>query len=120
MKLLANQQDTIEFIRTCVDVSTKVYERESTLYGGGSPDEAMVRVDALGKLLVSLVLYQGEDEGAVKENKTAYLDRILAVVVIVLCNHQQTRPHAFHQKVFFRLFSTILSELHQAAKEDKF
>jgi CCR4-NOT transcription complex subunit 1 len=121
MNIMKNQQETIEFIRACVDISVASYEHESNLpYGSGNPDEATINVDALGKLLVSLVVYLGEDDHAVKESKAQYLDRMLLIVVLILCNHQHTRGDNFNQKVFFRLFSTILSELHEASKEDVF
>ncbi|KAF2730810.1 Not1-domain-containing protein [Polyplosphaeria fusca] len=121
MKVMKTQEDGIEFIRVCVDASVASYEHEESLpYGSGSPDTATVNVDALGKLVVSLVVFQGEEEGAVKESKAKYLDNILLVVILVLCNHQKTRGERFNQKIFFRLFSTILFELHEAAKDGAF
>jgi CCR4-NOT transcription complex subunit 1 len=121
MKVMKTQEDSIEFIRVCVDASVASYEHEESLpFGGGSPDTATVNVDALAKLIVSLVVYQGEEEGAVKESKAKYLDNMLSVVILVLCNHQKTRGERFNQKVFFRLFSTILFELNEAGKESVF
>lgn len=120
-KIMKTQEDSIEFIRTCVDASVAAFEREQSLpYGNGNPDTATIKVDALGKLIVDLVVYQGEQNGAVKESKAKYLDQILLVVVLVLCNHLNSHGDMFCQKVFFRLFSTILFQLNEAAKEDAF
>ncbi|KAF2791533.1 Not1-domain-containing protein [Melanomma pulvis-pyrius CBS 109.77] len=120
-KVMKSQEDSIAFIRTCVDACVASYERELSLpYGIGNPDTATVKVDALGKLIVDLVIYQGEQDGAVKESKAKYLDNILLVVILVLCHHQDTRGDAFNQKVFFRLFSAILFQLNDAAKDDVF
>lgn len=120
-KVMESQVDSIEFIRTCVDASVASYEHEDFLpYGTGNPDAATVKVDALAKLIVSLVVYQGELEGAVKESKAKYLDNILLVVVLVFCNHQKARGDRLNQKVFFRLFSTILFELNEATKDNVF
>ncbi|KAF2473358.1 Not1-domain-containing protein [Lindgomyces ingoldianus] len=121
MKVLKTQEDSIEFIRTCIDASVASYEREELLpFGTGNPDTATINVDALGKLIVSLVVYQGEEDGAVKESKAKYLDSMLYVVIFVLCNHQQTRGERFPQKVFFRLLSAILFELNESAKDNAF
>ncbi|KAF2828435.1 Not1-domain-containing protein [Ophiobolus disseminans] len=118
-KILETQEDSIEFIRTCIDSSVVAYEREhSPPFGTGNEDLATVKVDALGKLIVDLVLYQGEQEGAVKESKARYMDQILVVVVLVLCNHHNTRGDDFNQKVFFRLFSTVLFTLNDATKDE--
>ncbi|KAF2133367.1 Not1-domain-containing protein [Dothidotthia symphoricarpi CBS 119687] len=116
--VMETQESSIEFIRSCVDASVDSYEREHALpYGAGNLDVATVKVDALGKLIVDLVVYQGEQDEAVKESKARYLDQILVVVVLVLCNHHNTRGDAFNQKVFFRLFSAILFRLNEAVKD---
>ncbi|ORY10386.1 CCR4-Not complex component, Not1-domain-containing protein [Clohesyomyces aquaticus] len=121
MNVMKTQEDSIEFIRTCIDTSVASYEHEELLpFGTGNPDTATINVDALGKLIVSLVVYQGEEDGAVKESKAKYLDSMLYVVIFVLCNHQQTRGERFNQKVFFRLLSAILFELNESAKENAF
>ncbi|PSN71891.1 Not1-domain-containing protein [Corynespora cassiicola Philippines] len=117
-KVLDSQQDSIEFIRTCVDAAVSAYEREHPVpFGAGNPDAATVKVDALARLIVDLVLYQGEQEGAVKESKAKYLEQILLVVIFVFCNHT-SRGEGFNQKVFFRLLSTALFQLNEAAKDN--
>ncbi|OAL00516.1 Not1-domain-containing protein [Phaeosphaeriaceae sp. SRC1lsM3a] len=118
-KIMETQETSIEFIRTCIDASVIAYERENSMpYGSLNEDLATVKVDALGKLIVGLVHYQGEQDGLVKEGKARYLDQILVVVVLVLCNHHNTRGDGFNQKVFFRLFSTILFNLNDAVKDE--
>jgi CCR4-NOT transcription complex subunit 1 len=118
-KIMETQEVSIEFIRTCIDASVIAYEREhSHPFGTGNEDIATIKVDALGKLIVDLVSYQGEQDETFKENKARYLDQILVVVVLVLCNHHNTRGDAFNQKVFFKLFSTILFKLNDAVKDE--
>ncbi|KAH3917603.1 hypothetical protein HBI56_110010 [Parastagonospora nodorum] len=118
-KIMETQETSIEFIRTCIDSSVIAYEREHSLpFGTGNEDLATLKIDALGKLIVDLVKYQGDQEGSVKESKARYLDQILVVVVLVLCNHHNTRGDAFNQKVFFRLFSTVLFTLNDAVKDE--
>lgn len=118
-KVIDTQDLSIEFFRICIDTSVAAYEREHSLpYGTGNEDLATVKIDALGKLVVDLVHYQGDQDGAVSESKARYLDQILVVVVLVLCNHHNTRGDNFNQKVFFKLFSTILFHLNDAAKDE--
>jgi CCR4-NOT transcription complex subunit 1 len=119
--MMKTQEDSIEFFRACIDASVAAYEMEHTLpYGTGHPDNANIKVDALGKLIVELLVCQGEQNGAVKESKARYLDQVLLVVILVLIQHMNTRGDAFNQKVFFRLFSTILFELNAASKVEAF
>ncbi|KAJ4305510.1 CCR4-NOT core subunit cdc39 [Kalmusia sp. IMI 367209] len=122
-QVIKSPQESIQFFRTCIDASVTAYGREQSLpYGSGNPDTATIKVDALAKLVVDLIVYQGEQNGAVKESKAKYLDQILLVVILVLNSHLGTRGDSdpYCQKVFFRLFSSILFELHEAAKEDVF
>jgi CCR4-NOT transcription complex subunit 1 len=119
--LMRCTEDSIQFIRTCIDAAISSYEREQSLpYGTNNPDTATVKIDALGKLIVELVVYQGEENGAVKESKAKYLDQILTVVILVLMNHLSTRKDVYCQKGFARLFSTILFHLNDAVKDDAF
>ncbi|KAF9739933.1 hypothetical protein PMIN06_011760 [Paraphaeosphaeria minitans] len=128
-QVIKSPRESIEFFRTCIDASVTAYGLEQSLpYGSGNPDIATVKVDALAKLIVDLIVYQGEQEGAVKESKAKYLDQILLVVILVLNSYlgrgdnlgARGDSELFCQKVFFRLFSSILFELNDAAKEDVF
>ena len=120
-QVIKSPEECMEFFRTCIDASVAAYEREQALpYGSGNPDTATVKVDALARLVVDLIVYQGEQEGAVKESKAKFLDQILLFIILVLNSHINTRGDAYCQKVFFRLFSSILFYLNQAAKEDAF
>lgn len=120
-KVLETREDSVEFFRACLDASVLSYERqEFAPYGTGNPDTATVEIDALGKLIVSLVVYHGEQDAVVVESKAAYLDKILVVVILVLNHHQKAHGDRFNPKVFFRLFSTILCELNDAVKDRAF
>lgn len=117
MKVMRTQADVTEFLRVCIDASVNSYEHEESL-PYGNLDHAYVNADALGRLIVSLVVYQSEEDSAAKESKAKYLDSILSIVILILCNHYRERMERFNQKVFFRLFSVILSELHVASKDN--
>ncbi|OJJ51485.1 hypothetical protein ASPZODRAFT_393809 [Penicilliopsis zonata CBS 506.65] len=108
-QVMNNQEDSALFFRLSIDISVAMFEHESQ-NPNGSLDEAFMYIDALAKLVVLLVKFQGESTGAVKANKPVYLNSVLSLLVLVLNHHQVMRGEAFNQRVFFRLFSGILCE----------
>lgn len=104
-----NQEDSALFFRLSIDISVAMFEHESQ-NPGGSLDEAFLYIDALAKLVILLVKFQGESTGAVKANKSLYFNSILSLLVLVLNHHQVMRGDAFNQRVFFRMFSSVLCE----------
>ncbi|KAL2868313.1 CCR4-NOT core subunit CDC39 [Aspergillus lucknowensis] len=108
-QVLGNQEDSALFFRLSIDISVAMFEHESQ-NPSGSLEEAFLYIDALAKLAVLLVKFQGEGTGPVKTSKATYFDSILSVLVLVLNHHQVMRGEAFNQRVFFRLFSSILCE----------
>ena len=108
-QVMNNQEDSALFFRLSIDISVAMFEHESQ-NPGGSLDEAFLYIDALAKLVILLVKFQGESAGAVKANKSVYFNSILSLLVLVLNHHQVMRGEAFNQRVFFRLFSSVLCE----------
>ncbi|KAJ5390680.1 uncharacterized protein N7496_001748 [Penicillium cataractarum] len=108
-QVMNSQEDSALFFRLSIDISVAMFEHESQ-NPNGSLDEAFLYIDALAKLVVLLVKFQGESTGSVKADKPSYFHSILSALVLVLNNHQVMRGEAFNQRVFFRLFSSILCE----------
>ncbi|KAJ5601469.1 CCR4-Not complex component N.t1.c1 C-terminal [Penicillium lagena] len=108
-QVMNTQEDSALFFRLSIDISIAMFEHESQ-NPSGSLDEAFLYIDALAKLVVLLVKFQGESEGAVKSSKPAYFNSVLSLLVLVLNHHQVMRGEGFNQRVFFRLFSSILCE----------
>ncbi|PVI06124.1 Not1-domain-containing protein [Periconia macrospinosa] len=119
--VMRTMEDSIQFMRICIDAAIASYEREQSLpYGTNNPDTATIKIDALGKLIVDLVVYRGEKSGTARDTKATYLDQILTVVILVFVNHVNTRKDAFCQKGFARLFSTVLFNLNDVVKDEAF
>ena len=108
-QVMDNREDSAMFFRLSVDISVAMFEHESH-DPSGSLDEAFLYIDALAKLVVLLVKFQDESAGSVSASKPLYLNSILALLVLVLNHHQLMRGESFNQRVFFRLFSSILCE----------
>lgn len=111
-QLLNSQEDVTLFLRVCIDCAVDAYERDE---GIGANDGYFV-VDGLAKLIVFLVKHQGEADGAVKASKSAYMNSLLSLVVLIVNNHHVMRGEQFNQRVFFRLFSSILCDWNDHAR----
>lgn len=114
-QLLNSQEDMAHFLRLCIESCVEHYEQEEL---GAQTNEGMFLTDSLAKLVVFLVLNQGEADGAVKADKAAYMDSILSIIVLILNNHHVMRGEQFNQRVFFRLFSSIMCEWHDLGWEN--
>ncbi|EKV05850.1 Ccr4-Not transcription complex subunit (NOT1), putative [Penicillium digitatum] len=108
-QVMNSQEDSALFFRLSIDISVAMFEHESQ-NPNGSLDEAFLYIDALAKLVILLIRFQGENAGAVKASKATYFNSILSLLILVLNHHQVMRGEAFNQRVFFRLFSSILCE----------
>ncbi|OCT49130.1 putative Ccr4-Not transcription complex subunit (NOT1) [Cladophialophora carrionii] len=109
-------EDLAEFFRLCIDSCIECYEREAQS-PRGSVEVAFAHVDALSRLVIMLVRFQGETNGAVRLSKAPYLETILTVIVLVLNHHQNMRGVAFPQRLFNRLLANLLYE-YAAARLD--
>lgn len=105
-RLIASREDSAIFFRVWIDASVAGYEREESI----SIDRAYLQVDALAKMIVLLAAHQKPMNGT-KIDKVSYFEGILSLISFVLASHYQNRAERFNQKVFFRLFSSILAEL---------
>ena len=114
-QLLNSQEEMALFLRLCIDSSVDAYEREDP---NSIANEGYFNIDCLAKLIVLLVKNQGEMDGAVRGNKAAYMDSILSLVTLIFNNHHVMRGELFNQRVFFRLYSSVLCDWHDFARED--
>ncbi|KAF1987219.1 Not1-domain-containing protein [Aulographum hederae CBS 113979] len=110
--VLKDKDTCAYFIRVCIDSSINSYEQEEQ-NPYGTLDSAYVQIDALARLIVSIVLYQIDHESAERPGMAKCFDSMLSMVALVLCHQHRTRGERFNQKIYFRLFSSVLCELHR-------
>ena len=115
-QLLNSSEDMALFFRLSIDDSVDAFERED-LNPNGAATDGYFNIDCLAKLIVLLVKNQGESEGAVKISKCAYMNSMLSLITLILNNHHVMRGELFSQRVFFRLFSSILCDWHDFGRE---
>lgn len=106
-QLINSSEDLVTFLRLTIEASISAYEIEAQSFRG-SFAAAFSKIDALARLIILLVKFQGEVDGAVKIEKATYLDSILSLIVLIVNNHQELRGVDFNQRVFTRLFTSIL------------
>ena len=115
-QLLNSQEEMALFLRLCIESSIESYDREE-MSSNGVTNEGYFAIDCLAKLIVLLVKNQGQADGSVRGNKPAYMNSILSLITLILNSHHVMRGERFNQRVFFRLFSSILCEWHDLARE---
>jgi CCR4-NOT transcription complex subunit 1 len=113
-QIINSKDDLCLFLRLSIDSSVDRFETH--LHNNGSINDAYIPIDSLAKLVVMLVKAR-EEEGEVKGDKAAFLELTLSLIVLVLNHHHVMRGEHFNQKVFFRLFSTMLCEF-RSSNED--
>ncbi|KAJ3103919.1 hypothetical protein HDU97_009731 [Phlyctochytrium planicorne] len=89
------------FFRICTELSVESYVKAKSSAYAGSPFQA---VDAFAKLIVLLVRYN-------LNLMTNLMTKILSIVVLVLVHSHEQKRSVFNQRPFFRLFSSLLSDL---------
>ncbi len=113
-QLINSKDDLCLFLRLSID---SVVDRfETHLHNNGSVNDAYIPVDSLAKLVVMLVKAR-QEEGEVIGDRAAFFDLALSLIVLVLNHHHVTRGENFNQKVFFRLFSSMLCEFRASTEE---
>ncbi|KAI8609836.1 CCR4-Not complex component, Not1-domain-containing protein, partial [Chytriomyces sp. MP71] len=99
------------FFRVCTELSVDLYiQAKST--PNVSPYTPFQAADAFSRLIVLLVRYCVEPDGA--PGNSAKLDlttKILYIIVLVLVHSHEQGRSQFNQRPFFRLFSSLLYDL---------
>jgi CCR4-NOT transcription complex subunit 1 len=103
--IIRNRDDVFVFIRTAIDLSVDRFEH---ILHAGAIGDAYVMVDALAKL-ISMFITMHEDAST---SRVSFLDSVLALVTLVLNHHHVKRGEQLNQRLFFRLLSMLLYEVH--------
>jgi CCR4-NOT transcription complex subunit 1 len=114
-QIINNKDDLCLFLRLSIDSSVDRFEAH--IQTSSSVVDGYIPIDALGKLVAMMVKHH-EREGEVRGDKAEFLKLALSLIVLVLNHHHITRGEHFNQKVFFRLFSTILCDFNSNLYND--
>ena len=108
-----NVEHSLAFYRVCVDQAVEHFDQQQQ-QNKGSFEDCYIPADGLANLVVNLVKYNSR---APVEARPAQLEGILSLFILILNHHHVIHGEHFCQKVFFRLFSTMLCEFSLVADQ---
>lgn len=110
-KLVQDREASAVFFRACVGSSIFSFEQEE-IKQNGNIDDAYLKIDALARLIVLMASHQGKLNEIEKTESPAFFDGLLTLLVLIMAQQYQKSIERFNSKVFFRLFSSIMHEIH--------
>ncbi|KAI9151673.1 negative regulator of transcription subunit 1 [Paramyrothecium foliicola] len=109
-QVIRNRDDFFVFVRIAIDLSVDRFEH---LMHAGISGDAYAMVDALAKMISVFIGLHGDGP----TSRSSFLDSTLALITLVLNHHHVKRGEHLNQRIFFRLLSVLLHEVH-AISED--
>ncbi|CAK4034652.1 related to negative regulator of transcription [Lecanosticta acicola] len=109
--VISSPLDLMQFIRSALELSVVEFERASSI-PYGTQDQFFIAIDALAKLLALMVLYQSAVDGDAQVDKGKPLEATLTIVLLIMNDQQAKHGDRWNSRVYFRLFSTLLCEIH--------
>ncbi|POR32885.1 General negative regulator of transcription subunit 1 [Tolypocladium paradoxum] len=109
-QVIRGRDDFFLFVRTATDLSV---DRFDHILHSGAIGDAYVMVDALAKLIS--IYITANDDGL--STRASFLDSVLSLITLVLTHHHVKRGEHLNQRVFFRLFSMLLHEVHNMSED---
>lgn len=110
-RVIAGEADTLSFFRSCLEMSCGAFDRVSSV-PYATQDQAYVAIDALAKLIVVMVMHLPAAKGDVQINKAKHLSGFIRLVILVMSEHHNKQRERWNGRLYFRLFSTLLCEIH--------
>ncbi|KAK5117970.1 hypothetical protein LTR62_004014 [Meristemomyces frigidus] len=111
--ITSEPEDSLEFLRACLEMCCAAFER-ATGRGFATQETAYVHIDAFAKLVAYMVVYQPPADGESPTNKFTSLGAILQLIVLIMNDHQVKQREQWNGRVYFRFFSVLLCEIHEA------
>ena len=108
---ITDPEDAMTFFRSCIDMCCAYFERVSGA-PWGSHDLPYTQVDALAKIMAYMVVFQNPVDGEPQVNPAKSLEALVRLVILVMNDHHNKLRERWNSRLYFRLFSTLLCELH--------
>ncbi|OAA70517.1 CCR4-Not complex component, Not1 [Cordyceps fumosorosea ARSEF 2679] len=107
-QVIRNKNDFFAFVRTAIDVSVDRFEHQIVSGGDG-----YMMIDALAKLIGMFI--RMEQDGIT--SRASFVESVFVIVTLVLTHHHIRRGELLNSRIFFRLISMLLHELHSICDE---
>jgi CCR4-NOT transcription complex subunit 1 len=111
--ILGQDDVSMFFFRVCIETSVASYAKCAST---NDFTYAYQGIDALARMVSYMIKHhtvEGVDEEVAKVH---YFTKVLGIIAVVLSHMHEERGPSFPQKPFFRLFSSLLNDLHSFEK----
>lgn len=98
--VISDTDNLITFVKSSLELSVSSFKESDPT------DEVFIAIDALGKLIVKLLVLQDFKDGTRKD----YINTIFSVILLVFAKDHSQKDTTFNERPYFRLFSNILYE----------
>ena len=117
IKVISDTATYTSFLRICIEASITEFEavENEVRVRDTRVDQGYVTVDALARLIVTIVKYHTEEDNNL--TRAELIRSTLSLVVVMFNHHHESNGDNFPQKLYFRLFSSLLYEFRQAQKD---
>ena len=109
---LHDSDDSAHFFRACIEMSSTHFHRSVNQPHWGNQDTPYIHIDALAKLIAYMVVFKGDSEADETDDKPKAMDAIMRLVLLIMIDHHSKQREHWNGKIYFRLFSTLLCEIH--------
>jgi CCR4-NOT transcription complex subunit 1 len=113
--ILGRVDEASHFFRSCLDMSIAAFERASSM-PFASIDNSHIQTDAFARLIAVMVAYQSSYS---KENAppAKFFNAIMRLILLVFQDQYYKQGERFPSRVYFRLFSALLCEMHDLREQ---
>lgn len=106
-----------QFFTVATEIAVVSFVKENDNFKKSSI-ETYTAVDALAKLLVTLVMIQSDKDGN-NQVRVKFLSKFCSAFLLAFANDHETNKSSFNERPYFRFFSTLLCEFSNL-KQNKF
>lgn len=110
-RVINGADESLSFFRSCLEMSCAQFDRISSV-PYATQDAAYVAIDALAKLIIVMVVHHSPVNGEAQPSKVRAFDAIIKLVILVMNDHHNKQRERWNGRVYFRLFSSLLCEIH--------
>ena len=113
--ILGGVDEASQFFRSCLDMSILAFERASSM-PFASIDNSHIQTDAFARLIAVMVAYQSPYPGG-HAAPAKFFNAIMRLILLVFHDHYYKQAERFQSRVYFRLFSSLLCEMHDMREQ---
>jgi CCR4-NOT transcription complex subunit 1 len=107
--ILGQDDVSMLFFRVCIETGVANYIKCA---GSNDLTHAYQGIDALARMIIYMIKHHAVEGVDDEVAKVHYFTKVLGIIAVVLSHMHEERGLSFPQKPFFRLFSSLVNDLH--------